>query len=258
MRNFHCKFHTLGCVICLCGAAILSGCKAKSDKEIISELILEYAKKNIPDYESFEIVELSEWDSVYTELYKDNAIRDYASSCNNILSNITSSKEKLQKINNYLEELKPFLKQAESNELSAFFGMNEHLGYNQYGGERRGVTMRGLNNYSRAKDELEKLKKYKSEAQTMKKQTEQQLKELIEQEKNIKDEVRMFCSNWEKQYLGKSTLLKCRFKNKEGNLDLGVYDVLCNDSLTKVISVTDTTERNRFVDLKGFISYCNQ
>lgn len=237
--------------------AILPSCTTKTDKEIISDLIIEYAKKNIPDYESFEIVELSEWDSVYTELFKDNAIREYASSCEKIISNITASKEKLVKIDDYLEKLKPYLKQAESNELSAYFGMNEHLGYNQYGGERRGVTMRGLNNYNRAKDELEKLKKYKSEAQTMKKQTEQQLRELIEQENNIKEKVKMFCSNWEKQYLGKSTLLKCRFKNKEGNLELGVYDVLCNDSLTRVVSVTDTIERNRFIDLKGFISYCN-
>jgi len=90
----------------------------------------------------------------------------------------------------------------------------------------------------------------------MRKQEENRYRGLLQQEQAIKDEVKVFCSNWKKQYIGKSIQMKCRLKNNEGNMDIEVYDVLCNDSLSSIINVADTTERHSFDDVKKFILHC--
>jgi len=236
------------------------GCSTNSertDKEKITELIMEYAKNNIPDYESFEIIEMLDWDSTYTEISKEKIIHNHAQSYNDVISNIETSKNEIQRINNYLIEVDSYIDQALENRLNVMMTMgNEVYGYDKYGNPKRGVTMRGLNSLKRANNEVAKLEKYKSEALTMRKQEENRYRGLLQQEQAIKDEVKVFCSNWKKQYIGKSIQMKCRLKNNEGNMDIEVYDVLCNDSLSSIINVADTTERHSFDDVKKFILHC--
>ena len=229
----------------------------RTDKDKITELIMEYAKNNVADFESFEIIELSDWDSTYTEISKEKIIHNHVQSYNDVISNIEKSQNEIQRINNYLIEVDSYIEQALENRLNIMMTMgNEVYGYDKYGNPKRGVTLRGLNSLERANQEVDKLEQYKSDAQTMKKEEENRLRRLIQQKQSIKDEIKIYCSNWEKQYIGKSIQMKCRFKNEEGNMHIGVYDVLCNDSLSNIINVADTTERHAFDNVKNFILHC--
>lgn len=243
---------------------VFSGCgdnnrPPKTDKDKITELIMEYVKNNIPDYESFEIIEISDWDSTYTEISKEKFIYNYSLSYDEVISNIKSSQNELQRINKYLLDIEPAIKEAQRYLLEVLSNSNKVVGYGQTGVPQIwGNTWEGINSFDRANEEINKLNKYKSDAQILKRQEDNRLRELIKQEQTIKDEIKIFCSNWEKQYLGKTTLLKCRFKNNEGNMNIGVYDVLFNDSLSNIISIADTTERHSSDNLKKFIFFCHK
>lgn len=229
----------------------------KTDKDKITELIMEYAKNNVPDYESFEIIEMSEWDSTYTEISKESIIHNHAQSYNEVISQIEASQNEIQRINNYLIEVDSHIEQATLNLEKIFYHAGDVVGYSSRGSKIKWIeTMEGMRTFERANNEIEKLKRYKSDAQSMKQKEENHLRGLIGQEQTIKDEVKIFCSNWEKQYIGKSIQMKCRLKNNEGNMNIEVYDVLCNDSLSNIISIADTTERHSFDNVKNFILHC--
>lgn len=227
----------------------------KNDKDKIKELIMEYAKNNVADFESFEIIELSDWDSTYTEISRENVIHDYVKSYGEVISNIEASQNEIQRINKYLVEVDEYIEQAKLNLEKIFYRFGDVVGYTSIGSQIKwGETMEGIRTLERANEEIDKLNQYKSDAQTMRRQEENRLQGLIRKERTIKEEIKVFCSNWEKQYLGKSTQMKCRFKNEEGNMHIGVYDVLCNDSLSNIINVADTTERHTFDNVKN-LSY---
>lgn len=55
----------------------LLSCSKPSEKEQVVFLIKEYAKENIADYKSFEIIELSEIDSLFTKLLEQEELLGY-------------------------------------------------------------------------------------------------------------------------------------------------------------------------------------
>lgn len=258
MKNYTSQFY--GLLIAISTMSFFGSCSTntvKTDKDKITELVMEYAKNNVPDYESFEIIEMSEWDSTYTEISKENMIHNHAQAYKEVISQIEVSQNEIQRINNYLMEVDSHIKQANLNLEKIINHASDIVGYSSRGSKIKWIdTMEGMRTFERANNEIEKLKGYKSDAQSMKQKEENHLRELIGQEQAIKDKVKIFCSNWEKQYIGKSIQMKCRLKNNEGNMNIEVYDVLCNDSLSNIISIADTTQRHTFDNMKDFIMYC--
>lgn len=258
MKNYTSQFY--GLLIAISTMSFFSSCSTntvKTDKDKITELVMEYAKNNVPDYESFEIIEMSEWDSTYTEISKENMIHNHAQAYKEVISQIEVSQNEIQRINNYLREVDSHIEQAQMYLLEVMSNSGKVVGYGTTGKPQIwGNTWEGINSLKRATGEVEKMNQYKSDAQAMKRQEENRLKGLIGQEQTIKDKVKIFCSNWEKQYIGKSIQMKCRLKNNEGNMNIEVYDVLCNDSLSNIISIADTTQRHTFDNMKDFIMYC--
>lgn len=258
MKNYTSQFY--GLLIAISTMSFFGSCSTntvKTDKDKITELVMEYAKNNVPDYESFEIIEMSEWDSTYTEISKENMIHNHAQAYKEVISQIEASQNEIQRINNYLMEVDSHIEQANLNLEKIIYHASDIVGYSSRGSKIKWIdTMEGMRTFERANNEIEKLKGYKSDAQAMKQKEENHLRELIGQEQTIKDKVKIFCSNWEKQYIGKSIQMKCRLKNNEGNMNIEVYDVLCNDSLSNIISIADTTQRHTFDNMKDFIMYC--
>lgn len=256
MRNIK-FYHSVILILIMFSLYSCSTNTIKSDKERITELIMEYAKNNVADFGSFEIIEISDWDSTYTEITRENVIHGYVQSYGEVISNIEASQNEIQRINKYLVEIEGYIEQAKLNLEKIFYRIGDVVGYSSIGSKIRwGDTIEGMRTIERANQEVDKLDQYKSDALTMRTEEENRLRGLIQQKQAIKDEVKVFCSNWKKQYIGKSIQMKCRLKNNEGNMDIEVYDVLCNDSLSCIINVADTTERHSFDDVKKFILHC--
>ncbi|MBQ8266108.1 MAG: hypothetical protein IJY95_05845 [Bacteroides sp.] len=258
MKNYCLRFYslmiTVSIFIYFCSCTTDS---TKTDKEKITDLIMEYAKNNVADFESFEIIELSDWDSTYTEISRENVIHNYVKSYGEVISNIEASQNEIQRINKYLVEIDEYIEQAKLNLEKIFYRIGDVVGYSSIGSKIRwGDTIEGMNTIKRANQEVDKLNQYKSDALTLRKHEENRQRELIQQERAIKEEVKVFCSNWEKKYIGKSIQMKCRLKNNNGYMNIKIYDVLCNDSLSNIINVADTTERHSFDNVKNFILHC--
>lgn len=256
MRNIK-FYHSVILILIMFSLYSCSTNTIKSDKERITELIMEYAKNNVADFGSFEIIEISDWDSTYTEITRENVIHSYIQSYGEVISNIEASQNEIQRINKYLVEIEGHIEQAKLNLEKIFYRIGDVVGYSSIGSKIRwGDTIEGMRTIERANQEVDKLDQYKSDALTMRTEEENRYRGLLQQEQAIKDEVKVFCSNWKKQYIGKSIQMKCRLKNNEGNMDIEVYDVLCNDSLSNIINVADTTERHTFDNVKNFILHC--
>ena len=64
-----------------------------------------------------------------------------------------------------------------------------------------------------------------------------------------------FCDTFKPQYIGKNVILKCRYRDNDGNMKLENYNVLVNDSLTSIINLSvsnpdiSTTEIEDFIHL---------
>lgn len=229
----------------------------KTDNERVSELLLEYAKKNVPDYNSFEIVELSNLDSAYTEIFKEDFIHQRAILYNEIINNIKSSQNEIRKLDNYISDIQSKIDDCWSDyglKCSIVIGKTMN-GWNRYWTQE---TSEGRAYVSNILNTIGKLGEKGGKAQAKKKEEEKRLKESIKQKRTIENEIKTYSTNWEKQYIGKSVQAKCRLKNEEGNMCILVYDVLCNDSLSNIISVIDTIERHSFNEIEKFIIHCNE
>ena len=129
-------------------------------------MIKEYAKENIADYKSFEIIELSEIDSLFTKLLEQEELLGYMDKFKENITEIQKIKSEIERVNTYLKKMQPFLDDAKSQESRAFLGLNEHLGYNRYGGEKRGVTLNSMGRYEKAQRYLEDVKNKMDEAKS--------------------------------------------------------------------------------------------
>ena len=123
-------------------------------------LIKEYAKENIADYKSFEIIELSEIDSLFTKLLEqEEELLGYMNKFEENITEMQKIRSEIERVNAYLKKMQPFLDDAKSQVSMAFLGLNEHLGYNRYGGEKRGITLNSMGRYEKAQRYLEDVKK---------------------------------------------------------------------------------------------------
>lgn len=241
---------------CSIGNSDLSGNSSKTDNEKITDLIMDYAKMNIPDYNSFEIIELLDWDTAYSEIHKDVYIHDLVLEYNKILFDIEELQNDIQRLDNYISDIESDIDNIWNEyyeKISIVVGRSSDGWSISWGSTSAGQAY--IRKVFRIVGELNEAI---SKVQVKRKQEDKCLKELITQKKTVEDEIKIFSTNWEKQYIGKSAQVKCRFKNEEGNMNIEVYDVLCNDSLSRIISVVDTIERHSFDDVKQFIIHCQE
>lgn len=241
---------------CSIGNSAQSGNSSKTDNDKFAELIKDYAKMNIPDYNSFEIIEILDWDSAYSEIHRDKYIRNSVSAYNKILFDIEELQYNIQRLDNYISDINSDEDDIwnEWTEKTEIVVGRSFDGWSIYWGS----TSEGKAYTRKVSRMIEKLNEAKSNAQAKKNQEDKHLKELLKQKQTIEDEIKTFSANWEKQYLGKSAQVKCRFKNEEGNMNIEIYDVLCNDSLSRIISIVDTIERHSFDEVKQFIIHCQE
>ncbi len=233
----------------------LLSCSKPSEKEQVGFLIKEYAKENIADYKSFEIIELSEIDSLFTKLLEQEELLGYMDKFKENITEIQKIKSEIERVNTYLKKMQPFLDDAKSQESRAFLGLNEHLGYNRYGGEKRGVTLNSMGRYEKAQRYLEDVKNKMDEAKSYLNELHTSLDLYKDLNSNICNNTITFCDTFKPQYIGKSGVLKCRYKDNDGSMKLGNYNVLVNDSLTSIINLSisnpdiSTTEIEDFIHL---------
>jgi len=231
--------------------------KKVTNEDLVRNLINNYAKGNLADYQSFEIIEISNVDSLFTQLINQIEILQYADEYKNTQLNIQKAKEQLTKVNNYLNETRPYLEQAKDNAGMAALRINEFLGYDSYGSKKIGPTLNSISNYNRAEREYKRISNYIKEAQKIHRDLTEQINDLYNNEAIIKDNVKRFCTDFNPTYIGKHVLLKCRLKNEQGDMQIGVYDIILNDSLTQIVSITDTIKRSINLDMHDFISFCH-
>lgn len=233
----------------------LLSCSNPSEKEQVSFLIKEYAKQNVADYKSFEIIELSEIDSFFTKLLEQEELIGYMDKFKENITEIQKIKSEIERVNAYLKKMQPFLDDAKSQESRAFLGLNEHLGYNRYGGEKRGITLNSMGRYEKAQRYLEDVKNKMGEAKSYLNELHTSLNLYKDINSNICNNAITFCDTFKPQYIGKSVVLKCRYKDNDGSMKLGDYNVLVNDSLTSIINLSisnpniSTTEIEEFIHL---------
>jgi hypothetical protein len=210
----------------------------KEDNEIIADLIMEYARKNVADFASFEIIEISQWDSVHTEMADDKKIVECVLAHESRMSDIEDIKETIQKCDEYVRNLEPLIVEAQ-NKVS---------------------NTTDTRSYEIAKRELHEVMAYEKEAKKLKQEKELDIMEKQNFEIALKESGKKVFEGWEKQHIGKKVELRFRYKNRRGRMDIGTCDVLCNDSLTEIISVKDTIERHSKDGIKILIdnyrSFC--
>lgn len=239
----------------LSGLGLIISCSQPTEKELVENLIIQYAKENIADCESFEIVELSEIDSLFTKLLEQEELFGYMDKFKENITEIQKIKSEIERVNVYLKKMQPFLDDAKSQESMAFFGLNEHLGYNRYGGEKRGITLNSMSRYEKAQRYLEDVKNKMGEAKSYLNELYASLNLYKDLNSNICNNTIVFCDTFKPRYIGKSVVLKCRYKDNDGNMKLENYNVLVNDSLTSIINLSisnpdiSTTEIEDFIHL---------
>lgn len=239
----------------LSGLGLIISCSQPTEKELVENLIIQYAKENIADCESFEIVELSEIDSLFTKLLEQEELFGYMDKFKENITEIQKIKSEIERVNVYLKKMQPFLDDAKSQESMAFLGLNEHLGYNRYGGEKRGITLNSMSRYEKAQRYLEDVKNKMGEAKSYLNELHASLNLYKDLNSNICNNTIVFCDTFKPRYIGKSVVLKCRYKDNDGNMKLENYNVLVNDSLTSIINLSisnpdiSTTEIEDFIHL---------
>lgn len=233
----------------------LLSCSKPSEKEQVVFLIKEYAKENIADYKFFEIIELSEIDSLFTKLLEQEELLGYMDKFKENITEMQKIKSEIERVNAYLKKMQPFLDDAKSQESMAFLGLNEHLGYNRYGGEKRGITLNSMGRYEKAQQYLEDVKNKMGEAKSYLNELHASLNLYKDLNSKICNNTIAFCDTFKPRYIGKSVVLKCRYKDNDGSMKLGNYNVLVNDSLTSITNLSisnpdiSTTEIEDFIHL---------
>lgn len=229
-------------------------CSLSTEKDIAQNLVAKYVKENKPNYESFEIIELSEIDSVFTLLTEQESLKNFAKEFYDNKDKINNISNEIDNTISYLEELEPYYKEARSEVAYAVMSLNQFLGYDQYGNQRIGPTIQSHRNYSIAKRNLNNVSNKMNEARKEVASMKMQLDVLQHINDTIYQCAIDFCNKFKPIYLGKGAIFKCEYKDKNGYLQSNRLKVLFDNELTKIIKVEKKIVNDE--EVKQFISEC--
>ena len=242
--------------MCLVLPLGLTNCAEPTLEERAAELINSAAYESVADFESFEIVRLSPLDSTFTKFENSPEVIRIQQACINEEQEAVRVIGELNRVDKYLSETEPLLKQAKRRESYALINLNQVLGYNSYGGKIVGPTMNSSLNYSNACKDVKTLKGYVAEAKTYKKKLLQQLEDTKEKRRAMYGQIKEMHKTFQREYIGQYAELNCRFKNMEKNFEIHSYDIIFNDSITGIISKTDTVSRAEGRERQQFVKAC--
>lgn len=234
---------------------ILTGCTAPTEKDIICSLLKEYMKERIADFESFEIIDLSNIDSVFTQLMKQDTLIVYA---NSFYDNQRKKDELAMDINGAnarLEELKTYYEEARSQVDYAYLNLSQFLRYDRNGNRVIGPTIQSVENLNRAEKKLKRVVRAMDLERKHVTVLKNQISALQKSDDLISRNVTQFSNSFRPIYLGKGGVLKCRYKDEHGNMQIKIFDILLNNDLDKVIKVEEPSNTE---DIEQFILDCRK
>lgn len=229
---------------------LLANCTEKTPQNKIKDLIVEHAKQNIPDFDSFEIVELSEPDSVFSNITENKKIMEYAVEFENALMRIDELDIEIKNSYSKLKNMEDYERKAERQDKA----ISARLIFGRTSNSEQILLLSRLNEIGAEIGEIQSLiKGFKSrisQLKTMKNEIETKNNKIIREVDNM-------CKVFTPQYLGLSANLKCRYKDRNGNMQLQDHHVLLSDSLTHIINITPfVTDSTNINELKAFIDVC--
>lgn len=240
-NNLKSIFQALLAVTCF---LILCISCAKSPEKKTAILLKEYAKANIADYESFEVMELDSVKEKFSDLYDEQILVEYLNMSLAYKDSIKNADSQIREIYDYICECQYMLKRAKH--VSAQAWANQ---WNTYTTSKNLFSWVAAEQASGAADDnVKELEQRISDAYSaqwtfvsMKERCIDSLYHLII---NASDYIR----DYKPKNLGQGTVAKCRFRGEDGNMRIVVYDVFLNDDITSITSINEQgvkTENNQ-------------
>ena len=229
------------------GGVVLSSC-SNSDQKKASNLIMEHARTTIADYESFEIVQMDTIKEVYSNVYEEQELSNLYNAYYYYLDSISNMNQSIQYLNSYIKDNTPVLNDLTRRKDAAYYRYYQLF----LSGNLGNSFINASNDYQYLKDEEERLSNEISKAKTMRKRYQQSVN-------NCNDALSVFCqntidfyNNYEPQYLGLGTIVKCRYKGENSNMMFATYKVIFNDDISEILSIK-YVDADSYQNIKAFV-----
>lgn len=216
----------------------LSSC-SKSDQKKASDLLIEHAKTAIADYESFEIVQMDSLKEVYSDVYEEPELSDLYSIYYLYLDSIKIMERSIRDLDDLIEEYKPVLEDlirrkntAEWRCLTTFTQGNV---YNH---------MSARDNYESIYNEGMRLANEMDKADAMRKSLKKSISNCNDSISAFRQRTIAFYNDYKPQYLGRGTVVKCRFRDENSNMKFISYQAIYNDEISELVSIEEVTAGN--------------
>ena len=224
-------------------------CFGCSDQHKVEKLVNKYAKKNIADYKSFEIVTIDSIKDAYSDLVKENRIATLFDSYCRYYDSLTKLDTELNQINNYLNDAQRNLNQKQRKHRT---GVN---GFFSTGQSLFALVLDPKYNYlDDLVDDIGVLKKNIGEAESYKAAINGMKNACLDSLWSICYQVDDYCKiHKSPQYLGKETIVKYRFKDENGVMKIASFDVIVDKRVSSIISIKETMEKERYDRIHDFV-----
>lgn len=232
----------------LVGGLVFSSC-SKSDQKKASDLIMDHAKTTIADYESFEIVQMDTIKEVYSDVYEEQELIDLYNSYYYYLDSINDMNQEIKYLDSYIKKTANVLMDLERKKEAAYYRYNELLlvGYSW------STYMNAKNNYDELDAESQELFSGFKNAQARKEKLEKNIKNCNEVIAMLSSRTIDFNNNYKPYYLGRGTIMKCRYKGENSNMMFATYKVIFNDDISELLSIKYVSDEN-YQNIKTFVN----
>lgn len=233
--------------IIIVGAVLTFSSCSKSDQEKASILIKEHAKTTIADYESFEIVQIDTLKEVFSDVYEEQVLSDLYSVYHYYLDSIENMNKTILDLNYYIDENIPILEDlarrtdaAGWRSLTTFTqsNVNNHLS--------------ARNDYQSLYDRAKRLANEMDRADAMRKSLQRDVYNCNDSLSVFRKRTIAFYNNYKPKYLGRGTVVKCRFRGDNSNMMLVSYKAIFNDEISELLSIEEVVSGNK-QDIKTFV-----